>query len=319
MKDIVVANNQFAEILLMENPDNTWATAGNYNIIDVIVRKHGGQDVVKPILWGYGNGGENAAYKWDDNDYTVKFSLVVKDKKAYITLDDVTKTIDLKSDALYIGFGSENLNYTITGFTVSTDKTVIDSMLPENAVVNDVEDYTTVTANGVEANKKFITVGTDPLAGEFVIEGNLEFLEKTATNPHIEFKFNNNNSNRFLLWDNKTEGNFKISAIMGGKTTRDDADANDIIVFEKNKTISWKVVVYDGDYYWYINDELRLVNKDGLDVTSFNISSENVGIKFSGMKVYMKSNDPNGFSAQVAKIQSDIDANASLATGVTRV
>ncbi len=318
MKDIVVANNQFAEILLMEKPDGSWATKDNYNIIDLIIRKHAGQSVVKPVIWGYGIGGETA-YKWDDNDYTIEFSLVVKDKKAYVTLDGATRTLELKSDALYIGFGSENLKCTFTGLTVSTDEDVIMSKIPDNVPINDVEDYTTSETSKIEANKKVIYVGTEPLCGEFVIEGTLEFLQNTTSNPHVEFKLNNSNNNRFLLWDNEKNGNFRVSAIMAGKTTRDDADANDILVFEKNKTLTWKVVVYNGDYYFYINNELRLVNKGGADVTSFNISSENVSVKFSGMKVYMKSNDPNGFSAQIDKIQADITENASLATGVTRV
>ena len=319
MKDIVVANNQFAEILLMENPDNTWATADNYNIIDVIVRKHGGQNVVKPILWGYGVGGENAAYKWDDNDYTVEFSLVVKDKKAYITLDGVTKMIELKSDALYIGFGSENLNYTITGFTVSTDKTVIDSKLPENAVVNDVEEFTTDVTLGVRGNQKIIMLANNPLATEFIIGGKLDLIEAPAgANAHIEFKFNGNDSYRFLLWDNNdnVNYNYKVGFNMGSGY---DAAAKDIFMFENQTlTLTWKIVVTGGYRMFYVNDQLRAINKGGADVTAFNLSAENAQVRFYDIKAYMSSNDPTGFETQKTAVQADIDKYASSANGTYR-
>ncbi len=323
MKDIVVANNQFAEILLMENPDNSWATANNYNIIDVVIRKHGNADVVKPIVWGYGVGGENAAYSWDNNDYTVEFSLVVKDKKAYITLDGVTKTIQLYSDSLYIGFGSENLNYTVTGFTVSTDKAVIESKLPANRVINDVEEYTTDVSKAVRDNAKQIMIGAENLSTEFIISGKLDLIEAPAgKNAHIEFKFNGNDNYRFLLWDNNdsVNYNYKVGFNMGsGYDT--NAPTKDIFIFDPTATmtVTWKIVVTGGYQMFYVNDQLRVVNKGGSAVSAFNLSAEYAKVKFYDIKAYMSSNDSEGFATQKALVDADINKYASSANGTYRV
>ena len=321
MKDIVVANNQFAEILLMEKPDNSWATANNYNIIDAVIRKHGGQNVVKPVIWGFGVGGENSAYVWKENDYSIDFSLIVKGTKAYLTLDGETKILELKSDKLYVGFGSENLNYTITGFTMSTDSSVIDSKIPANVVVNDVDEFTTDVTKGVRDNQKIITVNNNPLATAFVISGKLDLLEAPAgANAHIEFKFNGNDNYRYLLWDNNdsVNYNYKVAFNMGSGYNTSAPD-KDIFMFEnKTLTLTWKVVLADGYSLFYVNDQLRVVNKGGADVTAFNLSAEKAKVRFYDIKAYLKSNDPDGFATQKSAVQADINKYASSANGTYR-
>ena len=87
----------------------------------------------------------------------------------------------------------------------------------------------------------------------------------------------------------------------------------------RSTTLTWKVVVTDGYQMFYVNDELRVVNKGGAAVNSFNLSAEMAEVKFYDIKAYMASNDEEGFATQKALIQADINAYSNSANGSYRV
>ena len=99
------------------------------------------------------------------------------------------------------------------------------------------------------------------------------------------------------------------------------AAADDIfnVTVGTTKTLTWKVVVVDGYQLFYVNDELRVVNKGGAAVTMFNISAEQAKVRFYDIKAYMTATDKDGFTAQKALIQADLNAYSSSANGTYRV
>jgi hypothetical protein len=306
----------------MDTTANDWFD-GSKNKNAILLLSKGGARQYTPQVWGFGGTGANAAYAWNTmNTLSTEFSIVVKNKVAYVTFAGVTKKMELEKD-LYFGFGGENVNYTVTGLGYSTDSAVIESKIPSNAVVNTLNDVVIEDLNKANIVRSgALSAGMDAVAGEFVVEGKLDITSlTTANNPHVEFRLNGTDSNRFLLWDNEKKGMFKVSSIMAGKTVRDDATGNDLITFTAGNTLTltWKIVVYNGDYYYYINNELRLINKQGAAVSSINLGMQGGSCKFYDMKAYIKSNDSEGFATQIAKIQSDVTAHASLSAGVHRV
>jgi hypothetical protein len=315
------SGTQFVEMLLMDTAANDWYTNGDKNKIGIYVISTGGARKYTPKVWGYGGSGANAGYVWSEmSGLSVDFSIVVKSKKAYVTFAGVTKMLELEKD-LYFGLGCENVSYNISGFGYSTDSSVIDSKIPTNAVVNDVDEFTTDVTKGVRDNQKVITVNNNPLATAFVISGKLDLLEAPAgANAHIEFKFNGSDDYRYLLWDNNdsVNYNYKVAFNMGSGYNTSAPD-KDIFMFEnKTLTLTWKVVLADGYSLFYVNDQLRVVNKGGADVTAFNLSAENAKVRFYDIKAYLKSNDPDGFATQKSAVQADINKYASSANGTYR-
>ena len=106
-----------------------------------------------------------------------------------------------------------------------------------------------------------------------------------------------------------------------GSGYKTDAPADDLfkVTVGTTLTLTWKVVVVDGYQLFYVNDELRVVNKGGSAVTAFSASAEQAKVRFYDMKAYMTATDKDGFTAQKALIQADLNAYSGYANGSYRV
>ena len=306
-------NNPWTEFIINKAPADDWFSASNALPVSNITFASSG----KSAIWGYRAGDKTAERETiatvNVNSYA--FAVIAYNGSVLFKVNDRVKVYtDADFKNTYFGFGAENAELAITNLSIviSDDVAVrakYDELAPSHDIVRD---------KGQSVNDLCVTVNykNHDLRKNFVLSGKVDITD-AANNSHLVWGWDTF-SDRFLLWDNQTNGQYKVGyAYNGGH--KNDAPANAIYTKEAGKTLTleWKVVVTDSDAYFYVNDALRLVWK-GIPDKSFLITSEHVTVKFYDMSAKTSADDSQEYAAVIAAMQSTIDAYKNNAAGVYR-
>ena len=150
----------------------------------------------------------------------------------------------------------------------------------------------------------------------YVISGKIDITD-TSGNPHVGFDFDTY-ANRILLWDNQTNGQYKVGYAYNGDH-KNDAPANAIYTKETGKTLTleWKIVVTNSDAYFYVNGDLRLVWKN-IPGNSLTLNTQAMDAKFYDMTAKTLADDKAEYEKIISDMQSTIDAYKNNTAGVYR-
>lgn len=157
---------------------------------------------------------------------------------------------------------------------------------------NKVNNFVTDVNKGVsETNRLFYCNGV-AVTKNFVLSGSLK-IDSTSNNAHIQFSFETNPLNRFLLWDSDNDGNFALGwACEGEHISVAPSRSN----FSKNNVINWKIIVTEKNGYIYINDSLEAVMLNAPIGNAFKIGTENCSVSFTNMSILTKESNTNEFN-----------------------
>lgn len=164
-----------------------------------------------------------------------------------------------------------------------------------------IADITKVQSDKVGSSTQILYCGT-PLSRSFILTGKSN-VTGTADNGHIEFRFGEKSNSRFLIWNNNSDGIFKITAAYdtGNELIR-------TLTFDEGLEFDWKLVVTDNDGYLYINNELCVILTEisGSEKNLY-VGSEGLDVNFTDMKAITQEKDEAEFDAEIAAMQSVID------------
>ena len=128
---------------------------------------------------------------------------------------------------------------------------------------------------GVASTNNLIRVNGEALTNNFSVSGKLK-ITSAGNNPHIQFSLDNSNfNNRFLLWDNDTNGSYKAAYAFNGAHKAASGRAE---IFA-DQEVAWEVVVTEKHAYFYVEGELEFVFLN-INAEMFVIGAEKVGVSF---------------------------------------
>lgn len=156
----------------------------------------------------------------------------------------------------------------------------------ETAKINiDVLSGVAATNNNIKHNNKAVI-------NNYSISGKLKIGE-TGGNPHIQFSFDDTNfQNRFLIWDNNTDGTFNLGYACNGNHM---AQQNQVAI-TKNTEITWELVTTTKHSYLYINDTLQMVFRNVNPTTALLIGSEQCKVNFYDITTITSSDDATEYN-----------------------
>ena len=172
-------------------------------------------------------------------------------------------------------------------------------VLEDKQVSSKIADFSTSVANSIGDSSRNISYKGTNLNREFSLEGTLK-IKQTGGNPHIQFSLDNTSfANRFLLWDNLTNGNFKIGYAINSNHDA-NADAGSTYVKKaEDLVLNWKILVTSKNAYLYINGDLKIImlNIPNDATKSFLMGAEHAAVDFYNMKAISKEFDANEYNA----------------------
>ena len=121
------------------------------------------------------------------------------------------------------------------------------------------------------------------LNNNFAISGKV-VINKTGSNPHLEFAFDSTHFNdRFLIWDKDKNDVFKLGYAIDKVH---HADVNDVNI-NVNQEFTFLIIITDKNAYLYINNNLELVFRN-VNAQTFTIASANTNATFSDLVIVTK-------------------------------
>ena len=309
-----ISGTGWTEFIINKSPADDWFKTDSSLPISNITFTNGNSEI-----WGYKNGGKKASLA-EVADGTFSFSVIAFNKSVLFKVNDsVVVYNDDGFTGTYFGFGAENAKLSITELSiVINDDTTVRAKYDAAAPVpsDTIDDIIRLESQRISDGSVTIAYKGALLNRNYILTGKLDIVS-SGRNGHAEFKFSGDN-NRILLWDNNTDGNWKVGYACGG-AYNSNAPAKDIFVKESGKTLTleWKLVVTDNDVYFYVNNALRLVWK-GVPGSDITLSTENVGGKFYDMSALTLKDDKAEYDTAVAGMKSVIDSYAASGAGMYR-
>ena len=108
---------------------------------------------------------------------------------------------------------------------------------------------------GVGKTVQQVIKNSEYVTSNYSISGKL-VIGEAGTNPHIQFSLDNTNfQNRFLLWDNNTDGTYNAAYAFAGSHKQQSGRA----AVKAGEEVTWEVVTTEKHSYFYVNGELEFV------------------------------------------------------------
>ena len=308
-------NNPWTEFVVNKVPADDWFSAANALPISNITFASNGNSEI----WGYkADGGRDTLATVDVGSYT--FTVIAYNGSVLFKVNDKVKVYtdaDIKNT--YFGFGAENAELGITNLSVIIgDDTAVRAKYNELAPTPSasIEDIERDKGQSVNDSPVSVNYKNHDLRKNYVLSGKVDVTD-CANNAHLVIGWDTF-SDRFLLWDNQSDGNFKMGYAYNG-VHKNDAPANAIYTKENGKTLTleWKLVVTNSDAYFYVNGDLRLIWK-GIPDKALLITSEHATCKFYDMTAKTLADDKAEYEKIISDMQSAIDAYKNNAAGVYR-
>ena len=129
------------------------------------------------------------------------------------------------------------------------------------------------------------------ISNNYSVKGKL-VIGESDNNPHIQFSLDGTNfQNRFLLWDNDTNGTYQAAyAFAGGHKA-----ASGKAVVKAGDVVEWEVITTEKNSYFYINGELEFVFLN-LNSRSLDIGGEKVAFEAYDIETITKDTDAAGWT-----------------------
>lgn len=261
--------------------------------------------------WGY-NGDHIGNFPLDGDDI-VRMGVARVYDMYYVFLDgkfvtsfqsdglnngDITKTIAANNQS---GFGVFNCQPTdnptkVTNAYYTMDKQAVLAMVANKANANNGSFY-------------FQT------AGSYVMSGDIEITNPTGGNHYVDFRIMNG-ENRFLLWDGDNNGTYEIAYSYNKNHVHNgNLPASEYVGL--NNKISWKIVYYKKNAFFYVNGKLKLVYVNAASAPSDrwkSITADGCSIKLNNINLISDDGDVDAFNAAIAECP-EVAAVGDLSTG----
>ena len=199
--------------------------------------------------------------------------------------DDITKTIAADNQS---GFGvfnclpAENPSK-VTNAYYTMDKDAVLKMVENREFPTNTEFY-------------FQT------AGSYVMSGDIEITNPLGGNHYVDFRIMNG-ENRFLLWDGDNNGTYEIAySYNKNHVHRGNLPASEYVGL--NEKISWKIVYYKKNAFFYVNGKLKLVYVNAASAPSDRwkkITADGCSIKLNNISLISDDGDVDAFNAAIAE------------------
>lgn len=212
--------------------------------------------------------------------------------------DDITKTIAANNQS---GFGVFNCQPTdnptkVTNAYYTMDKQAVLAMVANKANANNGSFY-------------FQT------AGSYVMSGDIEITNPTGGNHYVDFRIMNG-ENRFLLWDGDNNGTYEIAYSYNKNHVHNgNLPASEYVGL--NNKISWKIVYYKKNAFFYVNGKLKLVYVNAASAPSDrwkSITASGCSIKLNNINIISDDGDVDAFNAAIAECP-EVAIAGNLSTG----
>jgi hypothetical protein len=158
--------------------------------------------------------------------------------------------------------------------------------------------------NGQDINgtgKYFTDASGKNLTTDYVISGKITVQDINKSNSHIQFRFNS--GQRFLLWDNSSDGVFGLGYIWTGKTSVNDNTAGATLINANNGlTLDWAVAVVGNSAYWYINGNLIFEMHD-LNGQFFNVGALQANVIIHDVTLTVKSENAVEYNSRLQQLK----------------
>ena len=270
-------------------------------------------------IWGYRSGGSrDSLSKVDVKAFT--FTVIAYNGSVLFKSGSAVKVYtDADIKDTYFSFGAENIQLEVNNLSVTISDDVAirakyDQLAPTpSASIDDIERD---KGQGVNDQPVNINYKNHDLRKNYVLSGKVDVTD-CANNAHLVIGWDTF-SDRLLLWDNQSDGNFKVGYAYNGDH-KNDAPSNAIYTKETGKTLTleWKIVVTNSDAYFYVNGDLRLIWK-GIPAKALLITSEHATCKFYDMTAKTLADDKAEYEKIISDMKSTIDAYKNNAAGVYR-
>ena len=193
----------------------------------------------------------------------------------------------------------------LESYSIFTDALAQTDIVIEDYYADTIPDIVRTSSQAVGTFPSSIAHGYETLTRNFILSGKLE-ISASATNGHIEFRFINF-YDRFLLWNNASDGNFKTGYACRGTHTVNDN--NYYTLASEPLVLEWKIAITDNDAYLYINGDLKIVYQCLTEnaCKPFMLSSENVTCRFYDMEAISLVTDPSEYKRALADMSDVLD------------
>ena len=168
----------------------------------------------------------------------------------------------------------------ISKYENSSDTTPKAEVYVKEVPIVSTKSFDIAQTNGVAATNQQILVNGAAVTYNYAVSGKLK-ITSAGNNPHIQFSLDDTNfQNRFLLWDNDTNGTFNAAYAFGGSHKAASGNA----VIKAGEEVLWELVVTEKHAYFYINGDLEFVFLN-YNARYLVIGAEKVGVSFYDINV----------------------------------
>ncbi len=155
-----------------------------------------------------------------------------------------------------------------------------------NESVLNTKEFNIAKTSGIASTNNIIKANGTNLTYNYSVSGKLKITD-AGSNPHIQFSLDSTNfQNRFLLWDNDTNGSFIPGYAIGGNHQAQQGNAN----VTKDVEATFEVVTTEKHSYFYVNGSLEFVFLN-VNAREFMIGAENTAVSFYDINAITSSDD----------------------------
>ncbi len=225
------------------------------------------------------------------------------EQRDYITYIDVSNDITLDmlaSDKIH----PKLQTYSVYASALAQTDIVIEGLPFENLSIS--FDNTSPFTFFSRTHARKVYYKGEALNDNYILTGKLDITATKSSwgDPFVMFGTDTEN-NRVLLSDMDKDGTFKLTIPSEGET---NVPAEDSYVLTDGQaiTLTWKIVMVDGDFFFYIGDELKLVYCD-LGAGELLLGSNVTSCRFYDFTVLTNENDSEAYMAAIDQYQDTID------------
>ena len=123
-------------------------------------------------------------------------------------------------------------------------------------------------------------------------------MSQVLSNAHIQFSVDGTHLNRFLLWDNDSNGSLYAGYAVDGLHAT-PTNSKGVLL---NVAVSFELVVTAKNAYLYINNELIMVFVSA-NATSTLIGTEGCAVEFTDLVITSKSANQSGYNSIISRTE----------------
>jgi len=266
--------------------------------------------------WGPNYTNSSKGYFNFSTTKTLNIAILSTSKHSYLFVNGALQTVFASKGNCTLLYATENMATTLTsGLIYASGTKLYNSYL---SAVSTYESGSYTAGQAIDVGGDVVVSGyiTDftqtsgnavidgctplPASGNFVFESTVT-INSYATNGHISLSLNSSTtttSNRFLIWDNNSDGVFNFGGAYNGTHA---TGSGSISATTTPKTFKVAVYVNGKKAYLFVDGALKTVLVLNFEVESFIFGAENCSVTFSGITVsntYTKISNYNSYASK---------------------